>query len=46
MVEGRWDTGDSQGRSSVVSGGKSVGDDLHREMTGDVVTVDGAADNF
>ena len=44
--EGRQDVGDSQGGSTAVSGSKSVGDDLHRETTGDSGTVGGAAEMF
>ena len=38
-VEGRRGVGEFQGGSITVSGGKLVGYDLHRETTGDGVTV-------
>ena len=46
LAEVRWDVGDYQGRSSTVSGGIPVGNDLHRKKTGDGGTVGGTAADF
>ena len=45
-LEGRREVGESQGGSSAGSGGNSVGDELHRETTGEGGTLGDTAANF